>query len=153
MYIILCKLSCIASFLHTELKLKLVKIYLILLIIYGADVYVKLDSASLKKLQLTINNCARFVYNKRRYDHISTYAMNILGTNLRGFLNTRNWLSIHKFIRNKTPDYLYECLVLSNSKRTNNLAVPVHKYFTTSRMFFINAISLLKQLPQQMKSI
>ena len=79
-----------ASFLHTELKLKLVKIYLILLIIYGADVYVKLDSASLKKLQLTINNCARFVYNKRKYDNISTYAMNILGTNLRGFLNTRN---------------------------------------------------------------
>lgn len=152
-YIVLRKLWCIASFLHTEVKLKLVKIFIIPLIIYGANVYGNLDSASLNKLQLTVNNCARFVYNKRKYDHISTYSKNILGSNLKAFLDTRNLLFIHKLIFNKTPDYLFECLIFSNSKRTNNLAVPVHRHLTTSRMFFINAVNLWNQLPHHIKNI
>ena len=68
-YIVLRKLWCIASFLHTEVKLTLVKIFKIPLIIYGANVDGKIDSASLNKLQLIISNCARLVYNKRKYDH------------------------------------------------------------------------------------
>ena len=115
--------------------------------------YGNLDSALLKKLQLTINNCARFVYNKRKYDYISTYSMNILGTNLRDFHKTHNLLLIHKVICNKTADYLYGCLAFSNFKRTNNLAVPVHRYLTTSRMFFINVVNLWNQLPHEIKNV
>ena len=71
-------------------------IYIVPFIIYGSNVYGNLDWASMKKLQLAIKNCAQFVYNKRKYDHISLYSVNILRTTLASFLNIRNLLQIHK---------------------------------------------------------
>ena len=110
MYFVLRKLWHIASFLHPELKLKLVKIFITPFIIYGSNVYESPDSSCMKKLQLSTNNCARFVYNMRKYDHISQYSLNILGTSLESFLNTRNVLPIHKIIYTKTPQYLQDYL-------------------------------------------
>ena len=151
-YFVLRKLWHIASFLHPDLKLKLVKIFIIPFIIYGSNVYGSPDSCSMKKLQLAINNCARFVYNKRKFDHISHYSSNILGMSLESFLDTRNLLLLHKIIFNKSPQYLYECLEFSSSKRTKNLVVPIHKYLTSSNMFFVNAIKLWNKLPHYVKA-
>ena len=142
MYLVLRKLWYISSFLHDDLKLRLVKIYIIPFIVYGAYVYGNLDSGLMRQLQLAINNCTRFVYNKSKYDHISQYSSNIQGTSLEAFLNTGNLLLLHKIIRTKTPLYLYECLTFSSSRRTHNLLVSAHKYQTTSRMFFVNAVKL-----------
>ena len=131
-YIVIRKLWHIESF-HPELKLKLVKI--------------SPDSSSMNKLQLAINNCARFVYNKRKYDHISQHSLNILRSSLQSFLNTRNLLHIDKIIYTKTPQYLCDYLEFSRSSRTKNLVVPIRKYLTSSKMFFINAIQLWNKLP------
>ena len=66
-----------------------------------SNVYGNLDCASMNKLQLAINNCARFVYNKIKYDHISQCSVNILLTTLASFLNIRNLIQIHKIIYRK----------------------------------------------------
>ena len=128
------------------------KIFIIPFIFYGSNVYGSPDSCSMKKLQLAINNCARFVYNKRKFDHISHYSSNILGMSLESFLDTRNLLLLHKIIFNKSPQYLYECLEFSSSKRTKTLVVPIHKYLTSSNMFFVNAIELWNKLPHYVKA-
>ena len=91
-YLVLRNLWQIASFLHPELKIKLVKIFIIPFIIYRSNVYGSPDSSSTKNLQLAINNCAWFVYNIRNYDNISQYSLNILDSSL----NTRNVLLITK---------------------------------------------------------
>ena len=70
-FFILPKLLCTASYLHSSLKLKLVKTLITPFLTFGANVFGDLDSVSFKKLQVSINNCSRFVYNKRKYDHIS----------------------------------------------------------------------------------
>ena len=101
----------------------------------------------MKKLQLVINNCARFVYYKRKYDHISQCSLNILETTLSSFLNIRNMLMIHKVIYCRKQEYLHECFEFCKSRRTKNLVVPANKNLTTSRMFFVNAIKLWNKLP------
>ena len=94
-----------------------------------------------------MKNCARFIYDKRKYEHISQYCSNILRTTLSSFLNIRNMLIMHKVIYCKKPEYLHECLEFCKSGRTQNLVVPAINHSTTSRMFFVNAIKLWNKLP------
>ena len=51
-----------------------------------------LNAASLYRLQLTINNCARFVYKERQDNHITNYAVNVVGSNLRALMEMRNFV-------------------------------------------------------------
>ena len=66
-----------ALFLSQNVKLKLVHSLIVPLILYGSNVYGVLDAESQRKLQLSVNNCARFVYNKRKFDHTSQFAKDI----------------------------------------------------------------------------
>ena len=151
-YCVLRKLWFAARFLQPDLKLKLIKSFIIPFITYGANVYGVLDSTSIKKLQLAINYCARFIYCKRKYDHISEESRTILGSTLQSYLNIRNLLLIHKIIYTKSPDYLHCFLKFSNSRRTHNIILPAHKQLTSSRMFFINAVRLWNSLPNSVKN-
>ena len=47
-------------------------------------VYGSMDAASKNKLQLCLNNLARFVFTKRKYDAISEDAYKILNCSLDG---------------------------------------------------------------------
>ena len=141
-----------SSFLQPYIKLNLIHSLILPLIMYAANVYGDLDAASLRKLQLAVNNCTRFVYKKRKYDHISHLSHNILGFSIKNFLNFRNILFIHKLINSKTPAYLYSKLKLCQSNRTNNLVLPKCKFQSTSRMFFVNAIKLWNSLPIHLKN-
>ena len=123
-YFVLQKLWFTASYLHSSLKLKLAKTLITPFLTYGANVFGDLDSVSFKKLQVSINNCARFVYNKRKYDHISQYSRNILGCTLADYLNIRNLLFPQMAITTKSPVYLYCKLKFSSSIRTRNLILP-----------------------------
>ena len=151
-YNVLRKLWHAASFLTPPVKLKLIKTLITPLVIYGANVYGDLDAISLQKLQITINNCARFVYNKRKFDHISFLSHTILGSDLKTFLNIRNLLFTHKLITSKSPEYLYNSLKFAVSARTCNLIVPTHRYLPSSRMFFVNAARLWNNLPHNIKN-
>ena len=137
--------------LQPDLKLRLVNIYIVPFLIYGSNVYRNLESGSIKKLQLAMKNCARFIYDKRKYEHISQYCSNILRTTLSSFLNIRNMLIMHKVIYCKKPEYLHECLEFCKSGRTQNLVVPAINHSTTSRMFFVNAIKLWNKLRHHIK--
>ena len=129
-------------------RLMLIKSFIIPFITYGANVYGVLDSTSIKKLQLAIYYCARFIHCKRIYDHISEESGTILGSTLQSYLNIRNLLSIHKIIYTKSPDHLK----FSNSGRTHNIILPAHKQLTSSRMFFINAVRPWNSLPNSVKN-
>ena len=140
-YYVFRKLSFAAGLLQPDFKQKLIKSFIIPFITYGANVYGVLDSTSIKKLQLAINYCARFIYWKRKYDHISEASLIILGSMLQLHLNVRNLLLIHKIIYTKSPDYLHSFLKLSNSRRTHNIILAAHKQLTLSRMFFYKCMS------------
>ena len=69
-YCILRKLWYSASLLSKDLKMKLVRVLITPYLTYMPNVYSELDAASSKKLQMVVNNCARHIFNKRKYDNI-----------------------------------------------------------------------------------
>ena len=153
MYGVIRKLWASSSFLSVETKLKLIKSLLIPVISYSGLVYGKLDSASKSKLQLAINNAARYVFMKRKYDHISIYARQILSHDITNHYNILNLIFLHKLIYTKCPQYLFEKLRFANSVRTLNIITPAFNYLASSRLFFVNAIKLWNLLPTNIKSI
>jgi len=133
--------------------MKLVRTLIVPIMHYHALVYGNFDSASKGKLQLVINSAARYVYNKRKYDHISNEARNILNCDISSFYNVINLVFLHKLINSQCPLYLYEKLNFAQSLRTFNLIKPVHQYLVTSRTFFVSAIGLWNSLPFAIKKI
>ena len=90
-----------------------------------------LDQKLQYKLQKIQNSCVRFIFNIRKYDHISEYYIKL------------NWLeTLHKrrlfhlgcfmfdIIISKTPDYLYDLLISTSE---------IHNYNTRKR-FFIDSV-------------
>ena len=150
-YCILRKLWYSASLLSKDLKMKLVRVLITPYLTYMANVYSELDAASSKKLQMVVNNCARYIFNKRKYDNISKYSIQILGCNLSSFFIVRNLILVHAIIYTKEPSYLFNKLTFLKSRRTFNLKVPHHNYLVSSRLFFVNAVKYWNNLPHHLK--
>jgi len=151
-YFVLRKLWHTAHFVPPETKMKLVRTLIVPLLTYGSIVYGVLDALSYHKLQLLLNNSARYIFSKSRYDHISEFSHQILNRSLANFLNVRNAIFLHKLLINKEPNYLYEKLVPALSPRTHNLIIPQFKYVASSRMFFVNAPKIWNSLPSDIKT-
>ena len=104
-----------------------------------------------QKLQLAINNCARFVYNIRKYDHISQYSL----ISWEQAWNP-SWIQemCCLFTKLFTPRHHSICMITWNSQAPdeNTCVVPIHKYLTSSKMFFINAIKLWNKLRHCIKA-
>lgn len=152
-YNILRKLWHTADYIPESTRLKLVKTFIVPIISYFELIYGCLDYQSANKLKLALNNCARYVYNKKKYDHISHLTLNILGFDVQVFLNYRNLIFMHKLINSKRPEPLFCRLQFSQSNRTLNLIVPRFKYLNASRLFFINTVKPWNTLPVNLKRI
>ena len=152
MYLIIRKLWATSASIPQNVKLKLVKTFLIPILSYGGLIYSDIDSASREKLQLCLNNAARFVFGKRKYDHISTYASQIVN-NITVHFRIQNLIFLHKLIHTGAPNYLYSKIIFSRSTRTCNITVPEYKYLVSSRLFFVNAAKLWNSLPNDVKRL
>ena len=153
MYSVIRKLWASSDFLCTETKLQLVKSLCIPIMTYSGLIYGNMDSASKQKLQLVINSAARYVYNQRKFDHISMYSKRILNCDITNFFNVINLVFIHKLIYTQCPQYLSSKLTYAHSSRTQNLILPNFKYLVTSRTFFVSAVKLWNMLPPVIKTI
>lgn len=147
------KLWISSNFTPTDTRLRLVKTLLVPIILFSELVYPKLDSMSEHKLNVAFNDMTRYVYDLRRYDHISPYSTKILNCTVSKYTNYRNCIFLHKVIHTKTPLYLYERISLCHSSRTGNILTPSFKYLNSSRLFFVNSIRLWNSLPISIKQI
>ena len=153
MYAILRSLWASSCFLSSDLKLKLIKSLLVPILSYGGLVYGNLDSSSRQKLQLAVNNAARYVFLKQKYDHISVFSKQILNCDVKKFYEVINLVFMHKLIYTHIPQYLFNKLSFCQSTRSFNLILPIAKYLVTSRMFFVSTAKLWNNLPVDIKRI
>lgn len=151
-YFILRKLWYTADFIPLNVKLKLVRTLIVPLISFGGLLYGNMDCESQKKLQLALNNCARYIFSKRKFEHISEFSIKIMGCSLTNFLNYRNLVFLNQLIYKRQPEYLFRNLCFAKSDRTCNLIVPRYKYLSSSRTFFVSAIKLWNSLPNVVKN-
>ena len=152
-YLTLRNLRLSSDFTPISVKKKLVRSLIVPLFTYSEVVYSKLDSSSMHKLNVAMNNATRYVYGLKRYDHISNWKKEILGCDIEDYLKARNCIFMFKLLKNKTPFYLYEKINLSNSQRSRNLIIPSFNYLNSSRLFFVNTARLWNSLPNMLKNI
>ena len=137
-----------------DTKIKLVKQLILPFVDYFANIYCNLDSSSLHKLNVALNNCTRYVYGLNRYDRIEGRLKNLLGCDsLVTYLNIRNSILLHKIIMTNQPPYLFEKLQFCRSTRNMNIVMPLSNFLNSRRLFFINAIKGWNSLPSSIKTM
>jgi hypothetical protein len=92
--------------------------------IYCDCVYFALDSYSQRKLTVAFNACARYVYRRTLFDHISDVSDSILGCSLLTYMEFRLAYFMYSLVTGGKPHYLYDFLVFSRSQRTWRINSP-----------------------------
>ena len=141
-----------ANLFPIDVKLKLAKSLLIPHIIYIDTVVGDLDSNNFKTLQKAFNSIVRFVFNRRKYDHISDVSNKILGLSLKNFLKFRRLIFMYTILSTKKPEYLYSKLDVLPSARLQKLRVPRFNYSPYGRSFFICDIVNWNSLPLNIRN-
>lgn len=136
-----------------NIRILLAKTYLIPTLLYGCELFASCDSASFRKLISTFNAILRYVYNLRKYDHISVYSKKLYGVSLNDLLKIRVLSLLHKTIYTKTPSYLHDKLVFARSSRKKDIIPLRFKSLMSEWQFFINAIRLWNSLPSSFQFI
>lgn len=146
-------LNCHRHTLSIDTKIKLVHTLLMPHFIYGNVIFSKMNVDTERHLQVCFNSCIRFIYNLRRFDHVSQFQRSIFDLSLSKFYQFQLLLFLFKLINFKEPQYLFESLVFSRSNRTNNIIIPVHHTNFMGNSFAVRGARLWNDLPHNLKSI
>ena len=131
-------------------KILLVKSLLTPHFLYGDVLNHPLNFICKNRLQIIFNSCIRFIYNLRRFDHISKYSNVIFGCPLLKYLDYRSWLFLFKLRKSGTPQYLFN-LLTSASLRTLNFIIPRYTSKHTCMSMFVYSVQLWNDLPLSAK--
>ena len=139
------------SFTPLNVRMLLSKSYVIPVLLYGCEIYNNCDSSHKKKLETTFNNIARYIFRRRRFDHISELSRSIFDITFSQLLDLRTLILLHKIIYTETPSYLFEKLTFARSARGKNILQIRHVTSSSERHFFIHSIRLWNSLPANLQ--
>lgn len=109
-----------------------------------------------RKLQIAQNACIRFIFDLRRYDHVSEFygQTNILSIEKRR--NFHSLLLLHKILNNCYQTQLlqnFKMLTLERSRSSRLLCIPRHNTVSYSKSFTVTVIRIWNSLPTYLKQI
>lgn len=146
-------LWCSQRSIPTATKMLLAKSLLLPVLTYCCEVFCNVDYNTKRKLNIIYNNLARYVFNKRRFDHISAYSKQITGLRFEDLITYRSLILLHGIIQSHQPDYLYNRLNFPNSQRTTVLIQPRFNCLQSERTFFVHVTRQWNSLPIQLRRI
>lgn len=147
------KLWCVANILPQSTKLELVKCLLGHNFISSDVVMGELNCRNFNSLQGAFNSMVRFVFNLRKYDHISHVSCEIFGLPLKEFLRYRRQIFLFKLIESKKPGYLYDKLEFFKSQRLRRcLHIVKHNYHLSETSFFIFDVDIWNHLTPDIRN-
>jgi hypothetical protein len=155
-YSTLRRLWATGNYLSTETRKRLVKSLILPKFIYGAPILLGASRAAWNHLNLAFNSCARYVYRKRRYDHISIYVLRILGCSLESYVKYLVCVFIFKLLLYEKPDYLYEKFTFVASNRSqyqNGITVGHFRTRVRERTFWIQGLRLWNSLDPRIRAL
>lgn len=94
------------KFLSSEAKINVCECYVLSHFNYGDIIYQNMSDFLKRKIQKVQNNCFRFIFGRRKYDHISDCAQVLNTLNMEDRRILHSLTLIHKINENKAPDYL-----------------------------------------------
>jgi len=130
-----------------HVRLKLCKSLILPLFYYGAVFCSNLRERDARRLEVAFNSCIRYVFNLRRFDHISSHRDTLLGMPFKCFLRLRLHVFFFKLIKSGCPSYLFSDLV-RGSPRTLNYIMPVGGF---RRAVLVSGMRLWNALPFHIK--
>ncbi|KAJ8728174.1 hypothetical protein PYW08_016559 [Mythimna loreyi] len=144
------------NFLPAKTKTMLVQTLIFPVIDYGDVCYFDLNAVLLDKLDRLLNNCIRFIYNLRKYDHVSSYRTELKWMPIRQRRNLRALTTLFSLLNSPTPpSYLishFQYLSSSHAKNLRSsknllLICPSHTSNFVHSSFYIQSILLWNALP------
>lgn len=148
------------NFIPFKTKLMLIQSLVLPIIDYGDVCYPDLTNELLNKLERLLNNCIRFIFGLRKYDHISEYRRQLKWLPIQMRRNSRILFVLFSIINNtSSPPYLrenfqYRCethdRVLRSSSNLKAYILP-HNTGFFHYSFIIQAILLWNTLPEDIR--
>lgn len=136
-----------------HIRMLLAKTYLVPVLLYGCEIYGNCYSLDFAKLKTAFNNIARYIFQKRYSDRISSFSYKIFNMSFENLLKYKTLIFLQKIITSEEPDYLFERLQFCKSNRGKRIIQFRYKYSISERQFFINAIRLWNNLPNHIQTI
>ena len=139
-------LSTLRYFTPQHVRLRLARSQLVPLFDYGDILFGLVSQKNLRKLNLVYNAVTRYVYNLKKYDHISSYETFLLGRTFVNHLKTRICNQTFKILNNP-PKYLANFFTYARSTRAPLLIVPRCRSNYLKNSFRQRAIKIWNELP------
>ncbi len=79
-----------------EMRRKLVISLIVPIFLYASPVYSGTTRRAWDRINLAFNNCARYVFQKRKYDHISHFTIKILGMSIESYIEIYDAIFLNK---------------------------------------------------------
>lgn len=136
-----------------HIRMLLAKTYLIPVLLYGCELYQNCDSTDYQRLKVTYNNIARYIFNRKRNERISSYSYQIFNMPFDNVLKYKSILFLHKLVYTQEPNYLYEKIKFGRSQRGKIIITITFKFLISERQFFISATRLWNNLPSHIQCI
>ena len=114
-------------------------------LLYGIPDY------ELNRLQMLQNSCARFIYNRQKYDHVSDLFIELHWLPIKQRIVFKVLLFVFKIFLNIAPEYLKDCLTIANSEN-RVLYIPKTRNSYGDRAFTNYAPRLWNALPQFLRT-
>ena len=96
----------------TDLRLLLMRTFVLTRIDFCNSILIKCEDYLLNKLQMVINSCARFIYDVKKYDHISYYLRKAHILPIKSRIIFKLCTFVFKILNNAAPEYLSQILTL-----------------------------------------
>lgn len=141
-----------AGILPVHIKIKLFKSLLQPHLSYGIELIINASAASLDRLRVCFNHCVRWVFNLSRYSRVTHLHRQLLGCSFYNYFKLR-WLTTLYRIIHEGPQYLSDKLQSFRSIRVRHFVLNQHSTSFYGNTFFVRAIILWNQLPNELKSV
>lgn len=140
---------------YTPLKTKLILVKSLILshLFYCDIIFSNMNAEIKRKVFKVYNSCIRYIFNLKKYDHISQYSRSIFGCTLECYLEHRIAVFIFRVIKTRSPSYIFRRLSFSASTRTLNLNLPSFSTTVMDKSFIVRAAKIWNSLPLKIKSL
>jgi hypothetical protein len=153
-------LNRLKHFLPIKTKILLVQTLILPIIDYGDVCYPDLNGELLDKLDRLLNNCIRFIFCLRKYDHVSSFRSQLGWLPIRLRRKIRLLCTLFSILNDpKSPEYLktlfhYYCVSRVRQLRSSgnlSLSIPPHRTGFMSNSFSVQVARLWNSLPVKIR--
>lgn len=134
--------------LNFKMRKKLCESSILSTLNYCNNVYYPcLDKISQNQLQYIQNKCCRYIFNLKKYDHVSLFIAQLQWLKINKLFQLNFLTLLYRLLKTETPTYLFEKIQLRTSVhnlniRHNTLTMPHHSSAMFVRSFTYNSVKL-----------